>query len=39
MAAEKQGTNCLLTALDTPRFLRLHKAARDSVGPQESSSW
>ena len=36
MAADKQGTICLPTTSDTPRFLRLHRAARHSVGPQET---
>lgn len=44
MAAGKQGTIFLPSTLDTPRFLRLHRAARHSVGPWEtspcrSSSW
>lgn len=36
MAAGKQGTVCLPATLDTPRFLRLHRAARHSIGPQET---
>lgn len=45
-AANKRGTTCLPTTLNSPRFLRLHRIVRHSVGPQEtgphrsrSSSW
>lgn len=43
-AANKQGTACLPTTLNSPRFLRLHRIVRHSVGRQEtgprrSSSW